>query len=88
MSIALKGPDPVRRTITLSAGTAERVEGIAEERHAGADRALADLLMDAIAAYEQRRAEYLDLADRFQKSADPQETERLREELARMTFGC
>jgi hypothetical protein len=38
-------------------------------------------------AYEQRRTAFLELADRFQKSTDPNETERLREELARMTFG-
>jgi hypothetical protein len=48
---------------------------------------IVDLLGDAIAAYEQRRTAFFELADRFQKSADPTETERLREELARMTFG-
>ena len=43
---------------------------------------------DPIAAREQRRDAFFDLADRFQKSTDPAETERLREELARMTFGA
>ena len=34
----------------------------------GRDRALADLLRDAIAAYEDRRAAFLELADRFEQS--------------------
>ncbi len=46
-----------------------------------------DFLRDAIAAYEQRKKVFLDLADRFQKSADPSETQKLRDELARMTLG-
>ena len=46
-----------------------------------------DLLRDAIAAYDQRRKAFLELADRFQKSTDPSETQKLRDELARMTFG-
>jgi len=51
------------------------------------NRTLVDLLRDAIEAYEQRRIACLELADRFQKATDPAESERLREELARMTFG-
>jgi hypothetical protein len=50
------------------------------------DRALADLLGDAITSYEERRVAFLELADRFQKSTDPVETNRLRDELAQMTF--
>ena len=66
---------------------AERIEGIASARHVSSNRAIIDLLSDAIKAYEQRRTVFLELADRFQKSTDPSETERLREELERMTFG-
>jgi len=67
---------------------AERIDAIAASRRVSGNRAIVDLLADAIAAYEQRRTVFLDLADRFQKSTDPAETERLREELARMTFGA
>jgi hypothetical protein len=42
---------------------------------------------ERLRAYEQRRAIFLDVADRFQKSTAPAETERLRDELANMTFG-
>jgi hypothetical protein len=66
---------------------AEKIDAIASSRRVSGNRAIVDLLADAIAAYDQRRAAFLDLADRFQKSTDPAETEQLREELARMTFG-
>jgi hypothetical protein len=65
----------------------ERIDAIAASRHVSANRAIVDLLDDAIAAYDQRRKAFLELADRFQKSKDPAESKRLREELARMTFG-
>jgi hypothetical protein len=66
---------------------AEKLDSIAAARHVSANRAIIDLLSDAITAYEQRRTIFLELADRFQKSTDPAETERLRDELANMTFG-
>jgi len=77
----------VRRSISIPSEMAEKVDAIAEARHVSANRAMVDLLADGIEAHEQRRKAFLELADRFQKSKDPVETKRLREELARMTFG-
>jgi len=57
---------------------AKRIAAIAVSRRVSGNRAIEDLLEGAIAAYEQRRTAFLDLADRFQKSTDPTETERLR----------
>jgi len=62
------------------------IDSIAVARHVSLERALADLLRDAIAAYEDRRVAFLDLGDRFQQSTDPAETDQLRSELAQMTF--
>ena len=81
------GKNPVRRSVTLPRWIAERIERIAENRRVSTNRVLVDLLEDAIRAYEQRRSEFMAIADRFQQSTDPVETEKLREELARMTFG-
>lgn len=66
---------------------AGKIDAIAASRHVSGNRVIVDFLDDAITAYERRRATFLELADRFQKSTDPAETERMREELARMTFG-
>jgi metal-responsive CopG/Arc/MetJ family transcriptional regulator len=87
MSTTLVGTEAIRRSISLPAEMAEKLDSIAAARHVSANRAIVDLLSDAITAYEQRRTIFLDLADRFQKSTDPAETERLRDELANMTFG-
>ncbi|HLM99890.1 MAG TPA: hypothetical protein VK335_11435 [Bryobacteraceae bacterium] len=87
MASTLTGTESTRRSISLPAEIAEKIDAIAESRHVSGNRVIIDLLTDAIAAYEQRRAAFLELADRFQKSTDPTETDRLREELARMTFG-
>lgn len=86
MAPAIETP-VIRRSITVPAELAEKIDAIADSRHVSSNRAIVDLLGDAITAYEQRRTAFLDLADRFQKSTDPAETARLREELARMTFG-
>jgi metal-responsive CopG/Arc/MetJ family transcriptional regulator len=87
MGTTLIGAEAVRRSISLPAEMAEKLDSIAAARHVSANRAIIDLLSDAITAYEHRRTIFLELADRFQKSTDPAETERLRDELAKMTFG-
>ena len=73
--------------IPVPADMAERIDAIAVARHVSRDRAMADLLGEAIAAYELRRESFLELAGRYQKCTDPAETEQLRGELAQMTFG-
>ena len=87
MGTALVETQAIRRSISLPAEMAEKIDAIAASRHVTGNRAIIDLLADAITAYEQRRTAFLEIADRFQKSTDPTEIERLREELARMTFG-
>ena len=87
MEGVLAREEVVRRSISLPGEIAVKVDKIAGERRVSVNRTLVDLLRDAIEAYEQRRIAFLELADRFQKATDPIESERLREELARMTFG-
>jgi metal-responsive CopG/Arc/MetJ family transcriptional regulator len=87
MGTALAETEAIRRSISLPNKIAEKIDAIAASRHVSANRAIVDLLADAITAYEQRRAAFLELADRFHQSTDPTETDRLREELAHMTFG-
>ena len=80
-------PEVIRRSVSLPAEMAQKIDSIATSRHVTGNRAIVDLLADAITLYEQRRTAFLELADRFQRSTDPTEIERLRDELARMTFG-
>ena len=85
MGVTISGIETV--DIPVPADMAEKIDAIAVARHVSRDRAMADLLREAITAYEQRRKNFLEIAGRFQKSTDPAETEQLRGELAHMTFG-
>ena len=87
MGTVIAGTEAIRRSISLTTELAEKIDAIATSRHVSANRAIIDLLTDTIAAYDQRRKSFFELADRFQKSTDPKETEQLREELANITFG-
>ena len=87
LNMALVTTEPRRRSITIPSDLAARIEKIAENRRVTANRAILDLIEDGIAAYEKRRVAFLELTSKFQKSTDPSETERLREELLQMTFG-
>ena len=79
--------ETTRRSVSIPALLANKIDAIAEIRHVTANRVIVDLIEDGIATYDKRRAAFLELTDRFQKSTEPEETERLREELVRMTFG-
>lgn len=87
MDATLARAGAIRRSISLPAEMAETIDTIAASRHVTGNRAIVDLLADAIMAYEQRRTAFLEVADRFQKSTNPAEIKRLRKDLARMTFG-
>ncbi len=87
MDATLVSADIVRRSVSIPSEMAEKIDAIAASRRVSANRTIVDLLADAIVAHEERRKAFLDLADRFQKSKDPAQTKRLREELARITFG-
>lgn len=88
MTAAHSGTDLIKRSISIPAGIAQKIDAIAASRYVSANRAVEDLLTDGIASYERRRQEFLELAERFQESKDPIETEELREALGRLTFGA
>jgi hypothetical protein len=85
MAAIMSGVETV--DIPVPAEIAGKIDAIALARRVSTNRALADLLQEAINAYEQHREIFLELAARFQNSTDPVETEQFRSELARMTFG-
>ena len=84
MSIAEK---PVRQSVSLPARVARRVKSMAQTNKTSSSRVIADLIESGLDAREQEKKRFLDLADRLSRSRDPEEQKRLKEELARMTFG-
>jgi hypothetical protein len=78
---------PVRQSISLPPGTARRVKSLAKSSRTSANRILVELIETGIEAREQERRRFLEMADRLTSTSDPEEQSRLKEELARMTFG-
>lgn len=77
----------VRQSITLPSAVARRVQALAKRRRTSANRVIVDLIEDGLEAKEREKVTFLELADRLVRASDPTEQERLKEELARLTFG-
>ena len=77
----------IRQSVSLPARVARRVKSLAQTSNTSANRVIVDLIESGLAAREREKERFLDLADRLAGSHDPQERKRLKNELARMTFG-
>ena len=77
----------MRQSISLPPRVARRVQALAQRKNASANRVIVDLIESGLNAQEQEKKRFLDVADRLARSADAAEQERLKEELARLTFG-
>jgi len=84
MSIAEK---PVRQSVSLPARVARRVKSLAKTGSTSANRIIVDLIESGIEAREQERKRFFELADRLAHSRNAEDQKRLKEELARLTFG-
>ena len=77
----------VRQSVSLPSRVAKRVLALARTRKTSANRVLVDLIETGLEAKKAERERFLALAGRFKASSDPVESDRLREELARLIFG-
>ena len=78
---------PIRQSVTLPPAVARRVKSLAKLGRTSTNRVLVDLIESGLVAKERERKRFFELADRLVHSPDPEEQRRLKEELARMTFG-
>jgi len=77
----------VRQSVSLPPAVARRVQALAKRRRTSANRVIVDLIEDGLEAKEREKATFFDLADQLVQASDRAEQKRLKEELARMTFG-
>jgi metal-responsive CopG/Arc/MetJ family transcriptional regulator len=77
----------VRQSVSLPAHVARRVKILAQTTRTSTSRVIADLIESGLDAREQEKQRFFEFADRLSRSRDPEEQTRLKEELARMTFG-
>ena len=78
---------PVRQSVTLPPRVARRVRSLAKSRRTSASRVLVDLVESGLDAADREKQHFLDVAERLAQSKDPAEQARLKDELARLTFG-
>jgi hypothetical protein len=77
----------VRQSISIPARIAKRVKALAKTEKTSASRVLVDLIETGLASKEAEKERFFALANRLTESADRTEREKLKKELARMTFG-
>ena len=77
----------VRQSVTVPKRVAERVRAMAKRQRTSANRVLVELIEAGLDAKEAEKRRFFEVADRLTESDDAGERRRLKEELARMTFG-
>ena len=77
----------VRQSVSLPSTVARRVQAMAKRRRTSANRVIVDLIESGLEAKDREKIAFFDLAERLAHTSDRAEQERLKEELARMTFG-
>ena len=78
---------PVRQSVSLPARVARKVKSLAQTSKTSTSRVIVDLIETGLDAREQERKQFFEIADRLARSRDPEEQKRLKDELARLTFG-
>lgn len=77
----------VRQSVSIPTGIARRVRALAKTRKTSANRVLVDLIEAGLQSKEAEKERFFLLVSRLAESSDAGERQRLKEELARMTFG-
>ncbi len=77
----------LRQTVTLPRPIASRVRSIAKKQRTSANRVIVELIETGLGAREREKRRFFEMAERLTKTSDAAEQTRLKEELARMTFG-
>jgi hypothetical protein len=77
----------VRQSVSLPPKTARSVKALARTSRTSANRVLVELIESGLQARELERRRFFELTDRLAITADGKEQARIKEELARMTFG-
>jgi len=77
----------VRRSISLPREIDSKVQTLARRQNWSANQVLEDLIETGLEAKEAEKRHFFELAERLRTTTDPAELRRIKDELARMTFG-
>jgi hypothetical protein len=82
-----KAEKSIRQSVSLPTRLARDVRAIAKTRKTSANRVLVDLIEAGLQSKKSEKEKFFALANQLSESKDPAERQRLKKELARMTFG-
>jgi hypothetical protein len=77
----------VRQSVSLPSAVSRAVQALAKRRRTSANRVLVELIESGLDAKEREKVAFFELADKLSQTSDSAEQKRLKDELARMTFG-
>jgi DNA-binding IclR family transcriptional regulator len=77
----------IRQSVSIPTGIARRVRALAKSRKTSASRVLVDLIEAGLQSKDAEKERFFLLVNRLTESSDAAERQRLKEELARLTFG-
>ena len=77
----------VRQSVSIPSGIAKRVRTLAKSRKTSANRVIVDLIEVGLQSKEAEKERFFSLVKRLTESQTAAERQRLKDELARMTFG-
>ena len=77
----------MRQSVSLPGRLARQVRTLAKTQQTSTSHLLVELIESGIEAKEAEKKRFFELADRLATSADAEEQKRIKEELARITFG-
>jgi predicted transcriptional regulator len=86
MSIAKKS-SVVRRSVSLPSETDRKVQKLARHQNRSANQVIENLIETGLAAKEAEKQRFFELTEQLRAASDAAEIQRLKDELARMTFG-
>jgi hypothetical protein len=78
----------VRRSVSLPSETDSKVQKLARRQNRSANQVIENLIETGLAAKEAEKRRFFELTERLRASSDSAEIQRLKDELARMTFGA
>jgi predicted DNA-binding protein len=87
MATAKRTDKPVRRSISLPPEIHRKVEDLARRERRKTNQVLEELIESGLESKESEKKRFFDLAERLSTTHDRDEQQRLKAELARMTFG-
>ena len=76
-----------RQSVSLPPKVAHRVRALAKANRSSASRVVVDLIEKGLDAKDAERQHFFEVGERLIAATDKKEKKRLREELARLTFG-